>query len=537
MDNLDNNTTPSNRVYKTAGLTINLDSRHVFYGDDRLPIKGLTYRLLEVLLLADQQTVSHSDLANKVWKTTYVSDETVAQRISLLRKALGLIDENLIENVRGEGYRWVASINLDLDENKKSTSIGAIYSIKRAGLLTVLIATLLPLLLIIGIILDHREGIKVDGEDNFQKSELPPMIEKAYGLANQNNSASNSIAIDLFNEFLRENPNSVDARLGLAVANIERVVKFNGNELFLDFAAEEIEFLSGTDIAPWKLSRLKAYYFDARGNIDEAIFHYEQALNSNGKLITQVAASLAYLYVRKGRLYEALQLNLTAFDYKNGYTILQISEILYLTGLLEQSKKWVEIAYKYAPNDAFVAVHYSRVAYALGDKPNAYNAIARLEQFHAETANSFVELATLSMKDGDWLAAQKALRKANELEPDSLYVKSLQYWLSRKGYTDEQVNRPSTESSSPVWPNWYVAKSIVEVADGDISAARKSIGLAVSSGYLDVEYLHSLPVFAFILKEPGLDTLLRKMAHSVTTERAKISSITLPDLTESEQAE
>lgn len=542
----------------SAGLVILPKSQHVFYDGKALPLKGLTYRLLEKLVLAEQQVVSADELARSVWHTSYVSDETLAQRVSLLRKALSFLQAEVIESVRSEGYRWVlpvvkqittppivakpdnadvftgaaqangaakANSNAQLNNAAQANSAARLLSAPQGAAPYFYLAVLVLLIAA----WFYLAKPSLSHSTNMAEPAQPALLQKAFGYAQQNTASGNEIAIELFQEFLQQSPDHTAARLALAAATIERVVKFNGEPLLLERAADQISHLATTDVSRWQLEKLTGYYFDAQGDIAQAIYHYEQALAANSGAISEIAASLAYLYVRKGRMYEAMQLNLTVLNNKNGYTFLQIAEILYLTGLTEQAKVWAEVAYKIAPDDAFVATQYARDAKARGQTEVAYQALNKLEQFQSATADSYITLAVLAMQDQQWQQAEQALAKATALEANSLYAQSLSYWLSKKNHVKAAVVRPLTEHKTPVWPNWHIAKSIVHLADDDSAAAKQAIATALAAGFSDYQYLLALPVFQPLFADAEFQQLIQQMRHSVTTERSKIATISLPD--------
>jgi DNA-binding winged helix-turn-helix (wHTH) protein len=55
--------------------------------------------------------VTRQELLDRVWAGTFVTDETVAQRISCLRKVLARHSPtDLIETIPKQGYRFVAEV-------------------------------------------------------------------------------------------------------------------------------------------------------------------------------------------------------------------------------------------------------------------------------------------------------------------------------------------------------------------------------------------------------------------------------------------
>ena len=66
----------------------------------------LSYRLLRTLCECAPDVASKDEIAREVWQHEAVSDETIAQRVTLLRKALADAGgADAIVSVRGRGYR------------------------------------------------------------------------------------------------------------------------------------------------------------------------------------------------------------------------------------------------------------------------------------------------------------------------------------------------------------------------------------------------------------------------------------------------
>ena len=65
------------------------------------------YRLLQFFMTHQERAYSRSQLLDQVWGgNVYVEERTVDVHIRRLRKALGNSHENLIQTVRGTGYRF-----------------------------------------------------------------------------------------------------------------------------------------------------------------------------------------------------------------------------------------------------------------------------------------------------------------------------------------------------------------------------------------------------------------------------------------------
>ena len=75
--------------------------------------------ILTALLERRGELVSKQDLMSRVWPNLFVDPSNLAVHISALRRALrdGRDGRRFIVNVRGRGYRFVASVNVSGDSN------------------------------------------------------------------------------------------------------------------------------------------------------------------------------------------------------------------------------------------------------------------------------------------------------------------------------------------------------------------------------------------------------------------------------------
>ncbi len=97
-------------VLRSGSIEIDPEREHVAVDGVPLTLPALSYRLLLELVTRAPDTVSKDELIAAVWASRAVTDETLAQRVRLLRQALGdqasAGPEALLTAVRGRGYRW-----------------------------------------------------------------------------------------------------------------------------------------------------------------------------------------------------------------------------------------------------------------------------------------------------------------------------------------------------------------------------------------------------------------------------------------------
>jgi len=104
-------TTPSGieSAVEVDGLVLDPLSHRVKSGDEALNMGPTEFKLLQFFMTHQDRVYSRAQLLDQVWGgNVYVEDRTVDVHIRRLRKALGQKHENLIQTVRGAGYRFSA---------------------------------------------------------------------------------------------------------------------------------------------------------------------------------------------------------------------------------------------------------------------------------------------------------------------------------------------------------------------------------------------------------------------------------------------
>lgn len=104
-------------------LCLDIDQRRLTRQGHDLKLSKLNYRLLHALAAAAPALVTKDELADLVWEGRMVSSEAITQRIKLLRAALqdDAQNPNYIEVVRGQGYRWIPTVEPASDSQNRTT--------------------------------------------------------------------------------------------------------------------------------------------------------------------------------------------------------------------------------------------------------------------------------------------------------------------------------------------------------------------------------------------------------------------------------
>ncbi|MCI1020576.1 winged helix-turn-helix transcriptional regulator, partial [Microbacterium sp. C5A9] len=91
--------------YLLDDLRIDVARQRVERDGVALELGGLSFRLLHYLLRQGQRVVGFDELIVQVWAPALVNEETVTQRVRLLRQALGDASRQprYLRSVRGQG--------------------------------------------------------------------------------------------------------------------------------------------------------------------------------------------------------------------------------------------------------------------------------------------------------------------------------------------------------------------------------------------------------------------------------------------------
>lgn len=106
-NNYQTQSTSIKTILKSGNITLDLKSHRVYLNDVQVELSTIEFRLLERLISHEGQVMTRQQLLDHVWGYNYDPGSNIVDvYVGYLRKKLG---KNLIDTVRGIGYRWSGS--------------------------------------------------------------------------------------------------------------------------------------------------------------------------------------------------------------------------------------------------------------------------------------------------------------------------------------------------------------------------------------------------------------------------------------------
>lgn len=526
-------------LWQLDDLRIDLARQRVERDGAAVNVSGLSFQLLRYLIAQGDRVVGFDELIAQVWAPAIVNEETVTQRVKLLRQALG--DDGrqprYIRSVRGQGYQlcvapraWVepasaaaASVVSDLHP---AVSDGVQRQLPARAIAVVGVIVLL--LMLVGV-WRWQSRPSTTGSAPAPSSTLPAgseLLQRAAYYAGIGQRDDNERAIALYQRVLEESPRNVPARLGLSRAYSARVCLFNYPPQWAqqaqDIAQGVIE--EQPELAPAWMAL--GYSQDCRGRINDALRGYEKAVQLD-PADDKSRASAAYLYERKGRLADALIANtsLHGDPARVRFLPLQLASNLDLLGYPQAAEARYRRSFELYPDNVFSNIAWPRFLFRQNRLTEAQAALD--EALHRGTAHVDLyllqaELALLLDK-GD---ARAACQQAAALRPQASLPATLGLLLQQpKDQAQVRARADALQrdlASDAVYPADWLEVALLRDASGDHPAAITAMQRAVDAGYRDVAYLQVSPWFASLRTQPQFARLLDHMQRLLVEERGKV---------------
>lgn len=502
---------PAPPRYRFDDLSIDVARQRVVRdGGQALEVSGLSFRLLHYLLRQGTRVLGFDELIDAVWTPAHVGEETVTQRVRLLRQALG--DDGrqprYIRSVRGQGYQLCSEPVVEIVEITAPRTRWVMPMSVMGGILVAMV-----------LLAWWRWPSAVDP---------PPsaLLQRAAYYAAIGQRDNNERAIGLYRERLREAPDDANAQLGLSRALSARMCLYNGSP---DDAAEG-QALADAVIArqpvhPAAHSAL-GYSHDCRGDIAAALAAYERAVQLD-PLADGSRASAAYLYERHGRLADALAANRAVR--KPGevrFLPLQLASNLALLGYASEAEVRFRHSFQLYPDNVFSNLAWPTFLHRQGRSGEAGAALQQALGRGTEHPGLHLLAAELALASNDHAAARAASRRAHVLKPQAS-LPTTYTWVTgpERPPAGGELHRRARAMLSGVARggdplDGIDAALMLEMA-GDRGGALAALQASVEAGYLDAAWLRGSPLFAGLRDDPAFTAIVARIDTQVERERRR----------------
>ncbi|MCJ8319067.1 MAG: winged helix-turn-helix domain-containing protein [Colwellia sp.] len=504
-------------IYKYVDLTIDSLEFQVTRNSEIIKLPKLSFELFLYFLNNSEQICSIDNLAENVWRTTQVSDETIVQRITLLRKALNDNSKHpiYIASIRGRGYRLIQPVYQQDKKQPKSKPI-LLYS-------AALCILCVGLVFFIWLVNAPEQALTRNSVENH-KIELLDRAKYYQKIGQQDDLTR---AVTLYRQLLAQQPDNIKVLIGLSNSLNKLVCRYNFDRKHAIQAqklAEHAIILQNKDAGSWQAL---GFSWDCQGNLEKALSAYLKAVelapaDANSRL------GAAHLFTTKGKWLKSLQLiqQSKALNHNAEVIELQLAKIYELSGLFHQAEVLYKKLFQLYPDNVFINEAYPRFLYIQGNLSEAKKAFNIAFARKTNSAYLYSYYAELT-----WLLEGREhslpwFTKASKINPNKSYPKTIEAILT-KSITIAQAKEKITLLNESIqwgdtWPITFVEKALLQLAvlkqpHSSITTLRQ----AVESGYMESEYLLISPIFNPLKETPDFFQLI----DQINQQRAQLKQI------------
>ena len=490
---------------KSRDLRIDLERRIVWRGNMPLEISDLSFDLLVALARQPGQAMDMHAMARQVWNQASVTEETIAQRVALLRKALS--DEarqpRYIRTVRNSGYAWIPAVAEGPAIPLQGRLIKA-FSLAGAALVVAAgAAFILPRWL-------EQADPAAPSPVAAEPIDTALPLQRARNLLELHRPADTDTAISLLEGILAAHPRHEGARLSLSFALTTRATKFTAQPDDVSRAETLARSLLDDNARRGSAWHALAYALDAQGQLDEALSAYTQAFTLDPGDAAALS-SAAYLLRVRGQIHSALVLEARALEAgpPTLYGPLQIATCLELIDH-PAAAGWWDRALTEGAGEAVILAE--RMAADLRSGRPA-NGLERYQQAAPalQSTPRLLRLAGLAYWQlGEPDRAQRLFEQAGETalpEHAALAAAAGNRELSTQDWLIDAL------SDGTSWPELRIRLAGVEAQAGNPGRAIELVGIAIDLGWRDAAWIETSPALAPVVHSdawPGLAARIRR---------------------------
>ncbi len=474
------------RCFLVGDLTVNAETRTVVRDGTVLPLRGLSFDVFLELVEKAPETVTAEVFARSVWRSDHISDETLTQRIRLVRRVLDddPIAPRYIRTVRARGYALAAKVEpmRELPKEEGSSRTDAAHP----HLLLAIIASIGLLAATSALIGKyHTEDDEKLGTHKHTASEL--LIGRATNQLALHTAENTQNAIDLLDRALEKDPSNYEARLQRSVAFSTSATKFGGTQEMKTEARRLAEALIAERPEDSNAWAAYGYALGALGRLDESLQAYRQAYTLD-PYNASALSSAAYTSLIQGNIYDALQLELRAKNIGGAtrYAETQIALALDLVGH-PASASWHDKAMELNPRQAVVISEVARFHLRRNEPQSAQKVLSSVRGSDRDAPIILQLQGRAAINLGRYNAAREYFEKCGGY--CDIENAALQGQTGDKSVLETFLRGKIVTVASNPEPAERVRLAELAASLGDYVSAQRLVEEAVSLGWRDERWL------------------------------------------------
>lgn len=508
----------SREQYHFDDLDLDVEAATLTRGGLRLELPKLSFDLLVALVRRAPDVVSADELITTVWQGVAISNETLTQRVALLRRALGEDAQNprYLRAVRGRGYQLIPPVERP-GENGVSVATRPASRWRRLAGLALTIG------LGLGVWALRRHEAPEAQPLATRPAQAAELVSRAGTYLERHQQADNERAIELYRRALELDAQQVEALAGLSLALSQRSTKFN-----LPFEPEA-ETLARRALAlspqSGRAQHALALTLDAQGRLREALAAYLEAAQRESAP-APVLASAAHLLQVSGRLAEALETNLRAARAPGPtpiYLEVQLGSTLYLLEANSAAQVWFERALALKPDNVFAAAAFAQMRLSQGRNEDADRVASEALARDIRRPDLYRVRGLVAERAGRREEARSFFAEALALVPDDVSTRVRFACLDPRTADPELAAEIGRElERGDTWPTVAYDQMLLATCAGDFDTALVALDRAIALGFRDRGWLLLDPMLAELRAHPGFTTRLEELSLRVDAERQKV---------------
>jgi len=523
--------------YRIADLIVDVDAVAVTRGvpAQQVPLPGLSFDLLVALARRAPSVVAADDLITAVWAGIAVSDETLTQRVALLRRALGDDAKNprYVRAVRGRGYQLAADVTALAEPEARPLPPPPRLRRTAPVVFATVVAALVALGITLFVVLLHGRSHRSDPDAaNLAASPAPSvqeLLERAGSYLRRHQEPNNELAIELYQRVLHREPDNAQALAGLSLAYGQRATKFNRHGTESEQAEELAERALTHDPRLGLAHHALALAFDSKGQVSKALAGYLRAADLEPEPAAALASAANLLQVQ-GHLAEALETNLRAAQGKGEtpiYLEVQMGATLAALGYDQAAAVWFERALELRPDNVFAAAGYARMRLSQGRPREADEIAAQAIRRGIRRPELAAIRGDVALLAGDEKRAKSLYEEALAIAPGFSEAEIRLLLLDRRDqttrYREALAGLRQGRAEGDEWPGGALAEALLAAGFGDDAAALHALDTAIDLGDRDAGWLLLDPMLAGLRKEPAFMGRVERIRRLVAAERQRVA--------------